>query len=162
MDSLFSLRASVGLIVLAPSPEMWWAVDWRLLADEDGVVVRCAGVLPGERAWLIGIDVGSGVGSGAVRCACCRDGAISDFALAARVALGSLGTPLVVFPELKLEERVSRRLPRFNDGERPTGSCVLSPCNLDIPSVLFVGSIPGPTLFRGIRAAGFCGAGAGN
>jgi hypothetical protein len=37
IDNLLSLRASVGLIVLAPSPEIWWAVDWRLLADEDGV-----------------------------------------------------------------------------------------------------------------------------
>lgn len=149
-------------MVRAPSPEIWWAVDWRLLAEEDGVVVRCVGVLPGERAWVMGKDAGSAVGSGAVRCACCRDGACSDFALAARVALGSLGTPLVVFTVLKLEERFSRRLPLFSDGERPIGSCVLSPCNLDIPSVLFVGSIPGPTLFRGIRAAGFCGAGAGN
>jgi len=49
IDSRFSLRASVGLIVLAPSPDMWCAVDCRLLADEEGVCVRCAGDLPGER-----------------------------------------------------------------------------------------------------------------
>lgn len=49
IDSLFSLRASVGLIVLAPRPDMWCAVDWRLLADEDGVWVRCAGERPGDR-----------------------------------------------------------------------------------------------------------------
>lgn len=126
------------------------------------MVVRCVGALPGERAWLRGIDAGSAVERGAVKCACCRDGAWSDLAFADRVVLGSFGTPVVVFTVLKLEERVSRRLPLFNDGDRPTGNCVLSPCNLDIPSALFVGSIPGPTLFRGIRAAGFCGAGAGN
>ena len=39
---------------------------------------------------------------------------------------------------------------------------MLSPANLDIPSKLFVGNMPGPTLFRGARAAGFGGACAGN
>jgi len=37
IDKRFSLRASVGLMVLAPSPEMWWTVDWRLLEEEEGV-----------------------------------------------------------------------------------------------------------------------------
>jgi hypothetical protein len=68
----------------------------------------------------------------------------------------------VVFTGWKFDDSVSRLLPRFKEGVRPIGSCELSPCNLDIPSELFVGSIPGPTLFRGARAAGFCGAGAGN
>jgi hypothetical protein len=63
---------------------------------------------------------------------------------------------------LKLEESVSLLLPLFKDGDRPTGTCGLSPCNLDIPSDELVGSIPGPTLFRGGRAAGFGGACAGN
>lgn len=72
IDSLFSLRASVGLMVLAPSPEMWCAVDCRLLADEEGVCVRCAGDLPGERVWPIESVVESGVDMGAARCAeCC-------------------------------------------------------------------------------------------
>lgn len=66
------------------------------------------------------------------------------------------------FGGLKFEESVSRRVPLFREGARPIGNCELSLCNLDIPSELFVGSIPGPTLFRGGRAAGFCGAGAGN
>jgi hypothetical protein len=152
----------VGLIVLAPSPEMWCAVDWRLLADEEGVCARRAEDLPGERIWLRGTDAGSGVDSDAVSCPeDCLDGGWSDFALAVRVALGSLGTPVEVFTVLKLEESVSRRLPLFKDGERP-GSCGLSPCSLDIPSEELVGNIPGPTLFRGGRAAGFGGACAGN
>lgn len=54
IDSLFSLRASVGLIVRAPRPPTWCMVDCRLL-EEDGVCVRTAG-LAGERAWPIGAD----------------------------------------------------------------------------------------------------------
>jgi hypothetical protein len=37
MDSLFNLRASVGLIVLAPRPLTWCMVDCRLLDEEEGV-----------------------------------------------------------------------------------------------------------------------------
>lgn len=163
IDSLFNLRVSVGLIVLAPSPEMWCAVDCRLLADEDGVWARCAEDLPGDRPWLRGIDPGSGVECDGIRCPdCCLEGGWSDFALAFRVAFGSLGIPAVVLTGMKFEESVSRLPPLFREGVRPIGSCELSPCNLDIPSELFVGSIPGPTLFRGGRAAGFWGAGAGN
>lgn len=40
MDSLRSRRASVGLMVLAPSPDIWGAVDCRLLEVEEGVCVR--------------------------------------------------------------------------------------------------------------------------
>jgi hypothetical protein len=153
----------VGLIVLAPSPEMWCAVDWRLLADEDGVCARSAEALPGERFWLKGIDAGSGVDSDAASCPeACLDGGWNDFAFAERVALGILGTPVEVFTVLKFEESVSLRAPLFKEGERPTGSCGLSLCNLDIPSDEFVGNIPGPTLFRGGRAAGFGGACAGS
>jgi hypothetical protein len=79
-----------------------------------------------------------------------------------RVAFGSLGTPDVVFAVLKLEESVSRRLPLFKEGDRPMGSWEPSPWNFGKPSDMFVGIMPGPTLFRGGRAAGFCGAGAGN
>jgi hypothetical protein len=166
IDNLFSLRASVGLIVLAPRPEMWCAVDWRLLEEEEGVCARWAGDLPGDRVWPRGIDAESGVECAAVKCPeSCLEGGCSDLALALRVAFGSLGTPVVavvVFGGTKLAESVSRRLPRFKDGVRPIGSCEVSPGSLDIPSELFVGSIPGPTLFLGGRAAGFCGAGAGN
>jgi hypothetical protein len=153
----------VGLIVLAPSPDMWCAVDWRLLAEEDGVCARSVEALPGERIWLRGIDAGSGVESVDVNCPeACRDGGWNDFAFAVRVALGIFGTPVEVFTVLKFAESVSRRVPLFKDGERPMGICGLSPCNLDIPSEELVGSIPGPMLFRGGRAAGFCGACAGN
>lgn len=51
-DSRFKRLASVGLIVLAPSPLIRpEAMDWRLLPeDEVGVVVRLIGGFPGERA----------------------------------------------------------------------------------------------------------------
>lgn len=75
MDSLRSRRASVGLMVLAPRPDIWGAVDCRLLEVEEGVCVRCAGDLPGERAWLRGIELGSGVMDETVRCpGCCLEG----------------------------------------------------------------------------------------
>jgi hypothetical protein len=110
-----------------------------LLEDEEGVCARCAGDFPGDRDWLRGIDPGSGVESVAVRFAeCCLEGGWSDFAFTVRgafaLAIGSFGTPVVVFAGLKLEVRVSRRLPLFRDGDRPIGSCELSPANLDIPS----------------------------
>lgn len=37
IERRFNLRASVGLIVLAPRPEMWCTVDCRLAEDEEGV-----------------------------------------------------------------------------------------------------------------------------
>lgn len=48
MDNLLSLRASVGLIVLAPRPLTWCIVDWRLLDDDEGVCEPSVG-RPGER-----------------------------------------------------------------------------------------------------------------
>lgn len=152
MDSLFNRRASVGLMVRAPRPDMWGAVDWRLLPEDEGVCVRCAGDLPGDRAWLMGMDAGSGVETDAGRCpGCCLKGGWSDFAFAVRVVFGSLGTPEVV---LRFEESVSRRLPLVNEGARTNEG--------GVPSTLFVGITPGPMLFRGARAAGFGGACAGN
>lgn len=49
IDILFSLRASVGLIVRAAKP-VAWALFGRIdcLLFEDGVVVRCTFGLPGE------------------------------------------------------------------------------------------------------------------
>ncbi len=158
IESLRSLRASVGLIVLAPNPEMCGTVDCLLLDVEEGVWVRWAGDFPGERAWLIGVEVGSGVNEEGVKCVACNlDGGWNDFALADRFAeFGSLGTPVV---ELRLEPSVSRRAPLFKEGERPSPSVVaaslVTSCR---PSRLLVGSMPGPTLFRGARAAGFGGA----
>ena len=67
MDSRLSRRASVGLMVRAPRPEMCAAVDCRLLLLELGVCVRWAGDFPGERAWLRGTDAWSGVGTEVVR-----------------------------------------------------------------------------------------------
>lgn len=97
MDSRLSLRASVGLMVLAPRPDMWCAVDWRLLADDDGVCVRCAGDLPGERLWFSESMVESGVDVDADRSVeACFEGGCSDFAFAFRIAFGSLGTPVAV------------------------------------------------------------------
>jgi hypothetical protein len=163
MESLLSLRASVGLMVLAPSPDMCGAVDWRLLEVEDGVCDRCAGDLPGERAWFRGMEPGSGVMDETARCpACCLEGGWKDFALAVRVGFRSLGTAVVM--GMRFPDRVSRRLPLFNEGARPSVGTVLSLASLFIScrSKLFVGIIPGPTLFRGARAAGFGGAWAGN
>jgi hypothetical protein len=67
MDRRLSRRASVGLMVRAPRPEMCAAVDCRLLLVELGVCVRWAGDFPGERAWLRGMDAESGVETDAVR-----------------------------------------------------------------------------------------------
>jgi hypothetical protein len=150
-------------MVLAPSPDMCGAVDCRLLDVEDGVCDRCAGDLPGERAWLRGMEFGSGVMDETARCpGCCLKGGWKDFAFAVRVAFGSLGTPILVV--LSVPERVSRRLPLFSDGARPSVGTLLSLASLFIScrSKLFVGIIPGPTLLRGARAAGFGGACAGN
>jgi hypothetical protein len=158
MESLRNLRASVGLMVLAPRPEMCGAVDCLLLDEDEGVCDRCAGDLPGERAWLRGKVPWSGVIVDTVRCpGRCLGGGWKDFALAERCVFGSLGTPVAVG---RLVPRVSRRLPLFNEGERPMRDCDISPANLVAsgrPSKLLVGSIPGPTLFRGARAAGFGG-----
>lgn len=119
IESLLSLRASVGLMVLAPSPEMCGAVDCRLLEVEDGVCSRCcAGDLPGERLWFMGIELGSGVREDTVRWpGCCLEGGWNDFAFAVRVAFGSLGAPMV---GLRLVESVSLRLPLFKEGARPS------------------------------------------
>ena len=40
IDSRFNLRASVGLMVLAPRPKWCGTVDCRLLADDEGVCSR--------------------------------------------------------------------------------------------------------------------------
>lgn len=48
IESRFNLRASVGLIVLAPSPVAWCGMtDMRLFADEE--VVPVAAVFPAVR-----------------------------------------------------------------------------------------------------------------
>lgn len=63
-----------------------------------------------------------------VKCpGCGLEGGWKDFAFALRVALGSLGTPVALF---KLVFSGSRRLPLFNDGERPIPGCVVSPTSL--------------------------------
>ena len=158
MDSLRSLRASVGLMVLAPRPEMWGAADCRLLAEEGVYEGWAPGDLPGERA-LLGMGFRSGAMDETVRWPdWCLEGGWSDFALVFRVAVGSLGTPVVVV--LRLAERVSRRLPLLREGARVRRGMVLSLAMSR--SKLFIGSIPGPTLLRGGRAAGFGGAWAGN
>ena len=68
---------------------------------------------------------------------CCLEGGCNDFAFAVRAVLVSLGTPEVALFRLGMPTRSSR-------------------------SKLLVGIIPGPTLFRGGRAAGFGGACEGN
>lgn len=160
MESLLSRRASVGLMVRAPSPEMCGAVDCRLLDEDEGVYDLCAaGDLPGE-----GIELGSGVMEETVRWpGCCLEGGCKDFALALRAAVGSLGTP-VVGAVLMFADSVSRLFPLFSDGARPSWGIALSLASLSISwrSKLLEGSIPGPTLFRGARTAGFGGAWAGN
>jgi hypothetical protein len=54
VESRFSRRASVGLIVLAPKPLIRpEAKDWRLLVvDELGVVARCTEIFAGDRPTL--------------------------------------------------------------------------------------------------------------
>lgn len=76
---------------------------------------------------------------------CCLEGGCRDFAFAVRVAFASLGTPEGVL--LKLTDRVSRRFPMS------VGMLMISS-----RSKMCVGIIPGPTLLRGGRAAGFGGA----
>lgn len=136
-------------------------MDWRLLDVEEGVCSRCAGDLPGDRLWFK--EPGSGVMEDTARAAgCCLEGGWKDFAFAVRVAFGSLGMPV---KGLRRAESVSRRLPLFKEGARPSWEGGASPASLAIscrPSRLVVGIIPGPTLFRGARAAGFGGACAGN
>lgn len=135
----------------APSPEMWCAVDCRRLEVEDGVWVRGTGDRPGERLFS-GIEVGSGVMDVTARCpGCSLEGGWNDFAFAVRDALGSLGTAVA---EGGLAKRVSRRLPFVNDGEPPMWDVATS----WRVSKLCVGSVPGPTLLRGARAAA-CGGG---
>jgi hypothetical protein len=111
----------VGLIVLAPSPDRWCTLDCRLLAEDEGVCVRCAGDRPGERDWFRERIVESGVAVDAVKCAeCCLEGGWKDFAFALRVTLGSLGTPVAVLVMLGFAASVSRRLPLFSEGARPS------------------------------------------
>ena len=56
MESRFSRRASVGLIVLAPSPVAWCGIaEILLLAEEDGVPVRPEG-FPGVREAIVDGD----------------------------------------------------------------------------------------------------------
>ena len=79
------------------------------------------------------------------------------------MALGSRGA---AFGGLGFAASVSRRLPLLFDGERPSPFCSRLPLAIRgislRPSKEPIGSIPGPTLFLGVRAAGFGGAGAGN
>lgn len=89
---------------------------------------------------------------------CCREGGCRDFAFALRAAVGSLGTPVMVV--LRFAESVSRLFPLFSEGARPSVGIALPFASRSI-SKLLVGSIPGPTLFLGARAAGFEGACAG-
>lgn len=78
--------------------------------------------------------LGSGVMDETVRWPdCCLEGGCRDFAFAFRVVLASFGTPEVVLFRVGIPARSSR-------------------------SKLLVGIIPGPTLFRGGRAAGLGGA----
>lgn len=117
--------------------------------------------MPGERP---GMKPGSGVKDETVRCAgCCREGGWKLFALVARVVFGSFGTPVAVFG---VAVTGSRRLALLKEGERPIRDCVVSPGILlisGLPSKLPEdGSMPGPTLFLGARAAGFGGACGGN
>lgn len=58
IDNRFSLRASVGLIVLAPSPVAWCGItDILLLVEEEGVPVR-AQDFPGVLVALVEDDRG--------------------------------------------------------------------------------------------------------
>ncbi len=52
IDSLFSLRASVGLIVRAPSPVACAGMTDRRLAAADGVLVLLSAERPGDRVVL--------------------------------------------------------------------------------------------------------------
>jgi len=110
------------------------------------------------------VESGVDAADDADRCAeCCNEGGWRDFAFAFRTELGSLGTPVPVLVMLGFAASVSRRLALFSDGARPSCGNALSPGILGAPSKLpFVGSTPGPTLFRGARAAGFGTGGAGN
>lgn len=112
------------------------------------------------------MDPWSGVSECADRCwpEVCLEGGCSDFVFAFRVTLGSR---CAVFGGLGFAASVSRRGPLLLEGDRPSPFCSAVPLanrgiSLLRPSKEPIGNIPGPTLFRGARAAGFGGAGAGN
>lgn len=123
IERRFSLRASVGLMVLAPNPVTCGMVDWRLLDVDEGVCVRWVMDRAGERAWLIGVPPCSGVIECVFRNPCCGlEGGCRDFALAERVGLGTLdGSALVL--EFMPDDKVGRRLLWLNEGVRPTRPC---------------------------------------
>jgi hypothetical protein len=165
MDNLLSLRASVGLMVLAPRPLTWCMVDWRLLEDDEGVCEPPAG-RPGERAWVIGLAVCSepmdALNAVFSMLGGIFGGAWNDLAFADRAALDPLEASGAM---IAFAGNVPRRLPCPNEGVRPMRACGLSLDSLGTScrvSRLGVGSMPGPTDLRGARAAGFGGAWAGN
>ena len=86
IDNLFARRASVGLIVLAPSPVAMGVPDpgiTDIRFEDDGVVVRLLGDFVAKEADL----VCSGVLEFTVRSCPCRVGGCKDFVFAALEAV---------------------------------------------------------------------------
>ena len=137
MESRFALLASVGLMVLAPSPLRM--TDCRLLFPDDGVCVRLGPFLPGDRAFASG-----DAAPFARACERSRGGGCSDFALMLRVALLSRGVSLL---ELPFDVGVGRALWTllFTDDERAKLAAVAA------VAVDPWESMPGPTDFLGVR-----------
>lgn len=93
MESRFSRRASVGLIVRAPRPP-WCIVDCLLLLlPEDGVAPLCAAVRPGEAPENeVAVAFTGVVILGFNRpCEVFRDGGCKDFVRAVRAAVARRG-----------------------------------------------------------------------
>lgn len=79
----------------------------------------------------------------------------------------ALGRRCVALGGFGFAANVSRRLPWLLDGERPRAGRSILPLterggSSARDSKVPIGSMPGPTLLRGARAAGLGGAGAGN
>lgn len=146
-DILFSLRASVGLIVRAAKP-VACALLGRIdcLFTEDGVMVRCRCGLPGEREPGREDRVFSGVLKELPNGSCPEsEGMCNDLVLfrraaeaAAKLPPGSRGVGMLLSACKKDKFRESSRWSRPGrslDSKEPARSCV---------------NTPGPTDFRGL------------
>ena len=164
IDSLFILRASVGLMVRAPKPVACGAITDILLLD-DGVFVLRPVDLPGERDALIdaGLDL-SGLAGEVARLSLSNCGAASnDLALMSRFAVRSLD----VFPcaPSPLPEK-ELPVPRFKSSapeesfEKPL-LAITGFRRVAASSGASVGRAPGPTDFLGGRLTAALLVGAG-
>ena len=153
--SRFNLRASVGLMVLAPSPEARPdAKDCRRLPDDDGVCSPfCVFFDDGFGAADVGVKAGSFCSRGAG----CRLFTLfwRDCVVAVRVDVRDSSAPgrvegaMVVrlLPLVRLLLRISDGFRPLSEAREADGSC----CELLFFTILVI--MPGPMLFLGCLAA---------